>query len=194
MGGRKAIKTKIPEIVDYWNEHVDESDLSVDFSEAHERCWRCGCRRKLERCHIVPDSQGGADEPSNLVLLCKRCHLENPNLTDPEIMWDWLKAYKVTFYDTFWSNQGLLEYKRIYGTAFKEEMRKREIKDSAFLVNAIENAMEKTSYHFGDPHLNAATLAGVLRMALKEYDWAHGLETEQGKGHVFSFEEMFFLT
>lgn len=53
---RKPIKTKIPEIVNYWFSRIDESDFSVDASEAHERCWRCGCKRNLERCHIVPDS------------------------------------------------------------------------------------------------------------------------------------------
>ena len=32
---RKSIKTNIREIVDYWKSRVDESELSVDFSEAH---------------------------------------------------------------------------------------------------------------------------------------------------------------
>ena len=35
---RKPIKTKIPEIVDYWFSRIDESDFSVDAAEAHERC------------------------------------------------------------------------------------------------------------------------------------------------------------
>ena len=77
---RKRIRTTIPEIVDYWARHTDECGLSVDFAEAHERCWRCGCRRRLERCHIVPDSLSGEDTPSNFVILCKRCHLDNPNV------------------------------------------------------------------------------------------------------------------
>ncbi len=88
MEKRKAIKTTKKQIVDYWMEHADESGLSVDFSEAEQRCWRCGCERGLERCHIVPASRGGEDTPSNFVLLCKRCHLDNPNVADPEIMWD----------------------------------------------------------------------------------------------------------
>ena len=119
---RKPIKTKIPEIVNYWFSRIDESDFSVDAAEAHERCWRCGCKRNLERCHIVPDSLGGKDEPANLVLLCARCHAENPNVTDPEIMWDWLKAYKVPFYDTLWSILGLKEYRFIYKRSFFEDL------------------------------------------------------------------------
>lgn len=34
---RKPIKTKIPEIVNYWFSRIDESDFSVDAAEAHER-------------------------------------------------------------------------------------------------------------------------------------------------------------
>ena len=67
---RRNIKTTKKEIIDYWFCRIDESDLSVDYTEAHERCWRCGCEGTLERCHIVPDSLGGNDEAANLVLLC----------------------------------------------------------------------------------------------------------------------------
>ena len=45
----------------------------------------------------MPDALGGPDAPENIVLLCKRCHAEWPNVKDPEIMWDWLKAYAVPF-------------------------------------------------------------------------------------------------
>ena len=93
----RTIKTTIAEAVDYWSRHQSECSLSVDWAEAHERCWRCGCERDIERCHIVPDALGGPDAPENIVLLCKRCHAEGPNVKDPEIMWDWLKAYAVPF-------------------------------------------------------------------------------------------------
>jgi len=93
--------------------------MSVDFSEAHERCSRSGCKRHLQRCHIVPESLGGEDIPSNYVLLCSRCHLDNPNVADPEIMWDWLRAYKISFYDMFWQVQGMKEYEKIYACSFQ---------------------------------------------------------------------------
>lgn len=179
MAERKTIKTRIPEIVDYWAGHQDESDLSVDFSEAHERCWRCGCKRRLQRCHIVPDSLGGQDEPSNLVLLCARCHLENPNVADPHIMWDWLKAYKESFYDTFWINHGMCEYERIYACSFKEELKKRNIMDLTAINTIVSDKMSQASYHFGDPHFNVATIAGVLRMSLNEYDRNQAHETDR---------------
>lgn len=98
---RKPIKTTKKEIVDYWASKQEEVGLSVDWSEAHERCWRCGYKKPLERCHIIPDSLGGKDEPENLVLLCKRCHIEAPNVEDKNFMWDWIRAYGTPFYDTF---------------------------------------------------------------------------------------------
>ena len=125
MARDKRIKTTKEQIVDYWRKHADEGELSVDFTEADERCWRRGCKRNLQRCHIIPRALGGEDTPSNFVLLCSRCHRDNPNVADPEIMWDWLHAYKVVVYDTFWQVQGLKEYERIYGITFREELVKR---------------------------------------------------------------------
>lgn len=156
MAQRKTIKTTKKQIVNYWVQHVDESNLSVDFSEAEERCWRCGCKRNLERCHIVPVSLGGEDMPSNFVLLCKRCHMDNPNVADPEIMWDWLRAYKVPFYDTFWVVQGAKEYEKLYQTTWEEELKKRKINAGNLeeLRAIIKEQFSKSSYHFGDPHLN----------------------------------------
>lgn len=181
MSNRKNIKTKKEQIVSYWTNHEDECGLSVDFAEAHERCWRCGHERGVERCHIVPDSLGGEDTPANFVLLCKRCHLDNPNVADTEVMWDWLRAYAVPFYDTFWNLHGIKEYERIYGISFQEELNIRNISDEHKdeVLEILKVMVSKTSYHFGDPHLNIATLAGVYRMILKEYDLRHGLKTEK---------------
>lgn len=175
---RSEMKTTVKQIVDYWSRHIYEDDLSIDFSEAHERCWRCGCKRNLERCHIIPHSLGGKDELSNLVLLCKRCHLDNLNVADKEIMWDWLKAYKVTFYDTFWNIQGLEEYEKIYSVSMNEECVKRNITQNELeeLKDIAKEQLTKASYHFGDPHLNVATIAGIYRMTLKEYDKRHSIK------------------
>ena len=181
MPNRKNIKTTREQIVAYWADHVSEAGLSIDFSEAQERCWRCGCQRSLERCHIVPDSLGGVDTASNLVLLCKRCHLDNPNTADPEIMWDWLHAYAVPFYDTFWTIQGMEEYKKIYSVSFSDELKARGVteQDQKELEAILQQQLARTSYHFGDPHLNIATLAGLYRMTLKEFDRMHGYVTRR---------------
>ena len=83
-------------------------------------------------------------------------------------------------YDTFWWMNGLEEYKKIYGKSYVEELQVRGVSLEDPEFKAILNGQwEKASCHFGDPHLNIATLAGIIRMALKAYDAAHGLETER---------------
>ena len=42
---RISIKTKKRDIVDYWSKIKDECLLSVDWSEAETRCWRCGYQK-----------------------------------------------------------------------------------------------------------------------------------------------------
>ena len=170
---RQNIKTKKEEIVRYWffEQLVDECGLSVDAAEAHERCWRCGCEYNLKRCHIVPASLGGKDEPSNLVLLCHRCHLDNPNITDPEIMWDWIRAYGVAMYDTFWDRLGLKEYEFIYKKDFYTEMEELGITKPEELNSIIKNLapeiLNGVGHHYGHPYMNTATIAGAYRMLVK---------------------------
>lgn len=172
------IKTSKKEIVDYWFSIVDECGLSVDASEAHERCWRCGYKRSLERCHIIPNSLGGEDTASNLILLCHRCHLENPNIANKEIMWDWLRAYSTTLYDTFWVKQGMKEYEFIYGKSIEEEFVERSITDASKFNEIFREQMKKTTFHFGHPYLNSATMAGVFRVSLKKYNEVNQMFTE----------------
>ena len=43
----------------------------------------------------------------------------------------------------------------------------------------LQKQIFKTSYHFGDPHLNIATLAGLYRMAFKELDRIQERRTEE---------------
>ena len=164
---RSQIKTKNLEIIDYWETRVDECDISVDFSYAHERCWRCGYKSVLHRCHIIPHSLGGEDHPSNLVLLCKRCHVEAPNINDVEFFWDWLKAQKTSFYNTYWTIRGFIEYEQIYKediilALFQTNLTYEDLK--VFLEENIKN----TAIHFGEGRINPSTIAGLIRKYLKK--------------------------
>ena len=102
-------------------------------------------------------------------------------MADEEIMWDWLKAYKVSFYDIFWNIQGIEEYEKIYSISFEKELEKRKIgiDNLSEIKQILKEQIKKTSYHFGDPHLNVATLAGVYRMTIKEYDRRHNLKIDK---------------
>ena len=185
---REPIKTTIKEAVNYWVKYQDESGLSVDWAEAEERCWRCGCERNLQRCHIVPHALGGKDEPSNIVLLCERCHADGPNVADPEIMWDWIRSYGVPFYDTFWSIKGMREYRHIYGNRFMDDFQKivessskqySEQQLETMLREKLDQLKGDVSIHFGQPYLNDATMAGLYRMLLKKM--AEELEVDESK-------------
>ena len=58
------------------------------------RLWNSShVKSRLARCHIIPQSLGGADTPDNLVVLCKACHESSPDTTNPQTFWRW-------FYDT----------------------------------------------------------------------------------------------
>ena len=180
---RIAIKTTKKQIVDYWCKHFQDDIEAVDWADAHERCWRCGSIKRLERAHIVPYALGGKDEPKNFVLLCSRCHKEGPNITNPQVMWDWLKAYSQPLYETYWGMQGLDEYQKLYHSSFADDYERLlqksglEEKDLGLVgdrfVELLQKNIYKVTIHYGQPYLNKATIAGLLRTTLT--DLAEGL-------------------
>ena len=156
-------KLKIQAIIDYWEIREDECGLGVDWAEAHERCWRCGCKAVLQFCHIVPDSLDGPDEPSNLVLLCGRCHREAPNVSDPRFMWMWLRATSVSFYEHYWSIRGIQEFEVIFGRKPFSTPAFRHV-DQDLMEAAVGEAMEKATVHFGEGRMNPSTIASVYAL------------------------------
>lgn len=171
---RETIKTTKKQIIEYWGSVQDECGLSVDWAEANERCWRCAEKKPLQRCHIIPDSLGGKDEPSNLVLLCNRCHIEAPNVEDKNFMWDWIRAYGTPLYDTFWKIRGQKEYEFIYKKSFLKELKDRDIISSSDFRRFWNTDIGKTSTHYAHPWYNTSTDAGVLKMRLDAYDKKYG--------------------
>jgi hypothetical protein len=150
-------------IVDYWAGRESECGLGVDWSEAHSRCWRCGYESTLQRCHIVPASRGGTKEPSNLVLLCARCHREAPNISDPRFMWIWLRTTCVPVYSLYWSVRGAQEFEKMFGRMpFTAPEFDRFSREEALSVTRSE--MEKAIMHFGEGHLNPSTIACIFAL------------------------------
>ncbi len=148
------------EIVDYWVQYEDECGLGIDWAEAHERCWRCGYKSKLQRCHIVPRSREGAFVPENLVLLCGRCHRDAPNCTDPRLMWVWLRSTCVPFYDTFLVSRAVQEFMRMFGR-YPFASIKSEMLNSEVFRSILKDELTKTIIHYGEGRRNPATLACI---------------------------------
>ena len=55
----------------------------------------------LQKCHVVPLFKGGPDDVSNLVLMCENCHAQQPDSTDPEITYAYMRAR------TLWDCHGI---------------------------------------------------------------------------------------
>lgn len=182
---RAPIKTTKKEIVEYWEGKQDECGLSVDWAEAKERCWRCGYKKRLQRCHIIPDSLGGKDEASNLVLLCERCHIDAPNVESKTFMWDWIRANGTSLYDTFWDIRAQKEYEFIYKKSFMQELKERDILSTRDIEIFKNLQIGRSTNHFAHPWKNDSTNAGLLRMRLEEYDKKY----ENKKSRTQSFRE-----
>jgi len=163
---KNQTNTKKEEIIKYWIGKVDETELNFDWSDADYLCWNCGCKRKTQRCHIVPHSLGGADDPSNYVLLCNVCHSNAPNCSNGDIMWDWIKSNRTQFGLTncYFIEKGLEEYQRIYKKDIVSDMISHGITED----NVVEcfkeyNQENKISTHFSNSHFNPVSTAGYVK-------------------------------
>ena len=160
QSGRMAT---VSEMVAYWSQDEDECGLSVDWAEAHERCWACARKRgerNLERCHIIPRALGGSNSASNLVLLCSRCHKQAPNVSDPSSMWFWLRSRAVSIYDTEWIMRGLEEFERLYGRKPIWNLEQTLIQEN--IVSLVRKFKSKTIIHFGEGKQNPSTVAWIF--------------------------------
>ena len=165
---RPSIKTSRKKISDYWKSNPKAEFLNLDWSNAHNQCWRCNYKKGIQRCHIVPHPKSSNDDPSNLILLCTRCHKEAPNVSDPDIMWDWLWAYCHNRTElNLWVQRIIEEYKFIYDVSPTEEMAAAGATKAEF-ESFAENTISGAVIHFGEGRLNISTMVGLLRMFIKE--------------------------
>lgn len=76
-------------------------------------CWCCHAIEdhpeydiKIQRCHVIPKSLRGSNDPLNFVLLCDRCHRHSPDIHDKDSIFAWMEMkedehqeYVATFID-----------------------------------------------------------------------------------------------
>jgi len=166
-------KTTLSQIADYWiiNNEIDETQLNFDWSDAHTHCWNCGDNKyrkskknSLQRCHIIPHSLNGNDIPSNYVLLCKECHAEAPNTSNPHNMWEWIKSNYIpfSFNDTYKIRKALVMFEQKEGYSFFDK--EINIED---LDTAIKSEMCKISTHGNK--MNVVTYYYMFKNIIRNY-------------------------
>lgn len=166
----KRILTTKQEIADYWKDAIDTNQTNVTYKNATSHCWRCGVKKRLDRCHIRAFSLGGKDEPGNFILLCKHCHIDNPNVEDISIIWDWLHAYKFDDEKPYWYHQGVREYEYIYNESIESHLSRYHIEIREQFDKLLEETLKDVAHHFGQPRNNRATVAGAIKITLNKLD------------------------
>ncbi len=147
-------------------EEEDEAVKIVDFPDEIV-CWGCGILpyhtadseeiktlwnqdHLLDRAHITVRSKGGADDPSNLFLLCPNCHEESPDTTNPQNFYAWVY------------------YKRKYDNW--AQVYRRELKKAAKIKGI---ALEELFTHSESINMDLDTIE-VMRKKLRERCALHG--------------------
>lgn len=100
-------KRWITAAIKHWMPLLDEcSDIGCDWAEAATHCWRCGCARSLQRCHLIPKALGGTLEPENVMPLCADCHAEAPDTDDRNDFLAWVKKTRNRgCYESYWAER-----------------------------------------------------------------------------------------
>lgn len=157
IGHKGTRNTSKREIVDCWaSRRSDDIELmACDWADAHNMCWRCGLARRLEKCHIVADSIGGLDEPSNYVLLCRRCHLEAPHTNDPESVWQWIERdHSRGFPGEIWVRRAKI--------SLPAYVRLEQVDDLPGFIALFKSNLARCGIHPGD---STATVAWAMTKA-----------------------------
>lgn len=161
----------IKDCAEYWFSKVDESDTGVDHIDATTNCWRCGCLRKLQKCHIIPVSLKGEETPENIIPLCAECHDEMPNVRDEKEVWKWIKSDHVSMYETFWAYRAI---KKIDLKDIELHIKNSDNPDAvqAFFFERVKFNYKNTSPHFnqssGGCRITNATREWIIRKAISE--------------------------
>ena len=101
----KAITSKGEICLEKEADYLSTIPAIIDWGEA--RCFACGLDSKaefsqdtkiakhLQKCHIIPKALGGSYEPDNIVLLCKHCHEESPDVADSTVLLKWIYKKRI---------------------------------------------------------------------------------------------------
>jgi 5-methylcytosine-specific restriction endonuclease McrA len=149
---------------------VDGEDNLVAHSKVKPFCFSCYDKynkwEKLERCHIIPRMLGGLDNPSNLIMLCTRCHLDNPNTKYEDIYFKWLdSAWNKKYIDLYYELKQALNRFDLSFDALGDFVAQHGIDEFNKLT---EGAIKQCGIHHGK--VNKNSYAGTMSVLIKEYN------------------------
>ena len=170
MAYHDKMKTTVKQIVEYYLVNANELKMNVDTCDLSTHCWRCGETRRLHRCHIVPSSAGGADTPSNYILLCNACHEVAPNINNPNRMIEWLYATPSDTYNSFWGLETSKAYEQIYKKDLQCEILKRYKQNELLFKELMDKKIVECKTHIGHGRLNLATWVAFWENLFEEFD------------------------
>lgn len=182
------------QIFDHWKDRFGELGIFVDWGEPS--CWACGFhygskydikrsdanwneifagwnRMPLQRCHIVPRSLGGTDEPSNLFLMCRECHDLAPNTAVPDIFFAWVRS------QSFYKREAdkIHEALRAFGVTEDRHEKLTQVIESAGFKAWIrdKSGLHRPQSNYGSvsSRLTPATVVGLAVHYLKVESNAH---------------------
>jgi len=151
------------ECVDFWSSRVCETEIGCDWSDAEEHCWRCGYEtKKLQKCHVVAKQFGGSLSPENVVLLCRECHDEAPDVTDSSEMWRWIKETRPKF------GYGTLKAERAFAIAVSRGVDLRRFNAKAFQAICHEHVGLHLMQNGSGARIKASSFAWAIEKACQE--------------------------
>jgi hypothetical protein len=142
-------------------------ELKNDYGFITPFCFACfqprSSWKKLERAHIIPHMLGGSNHPSNFVMLCHECHLDNPNTRSEDVYFQWIKSVKD--YKTK-RTDSVLQALSVFGVSCDMINVLYNIEGDDFVRSLMQSAKKDCGLHQG---LNTNTFAGAVSVKIKEY-------------------------
>ena len=186
MTEKRKTPPRHKKIIEYWlsdeglmryREHVGKGCrldfignlmMSDNFRSIEPFCFACkdmkAHRSKswghFDRAHIIPHMLGGSNNPSNFIILCHKCHLENPNTKYEDIYFTWLGSVKN--HNLKWS-EDLLKSLRLFGISDEELI---ILDDFEIIRPIIKETFEEAGIHQG---INVMTYSSLMAMKIKKY-------------------------
>lgn len=149
----------------------DNTSVPVVYDYGEPSCWACGeryieevlknkdydemalhnpkalydtpqAKRNYNRCHIIPRQAGGSDEPSNLFLLCRKCHEESPDTLNQKNFFKWVYKKRKYEYSPFG-----IDFKRFF---------------NEYLKDCKEKGKDPLTFNIQNAKLNAFTHGSIV--------------------------------